>query len=136
MTAWGIPTTGLDLKDGSGLSGDNSVDVALLAATVAHVIADDATRRRSGALLTGLPVAGATGTLTTRFAGSRTSVARAVVRAKTGTLTGVSSLAGQVVTADGALLSFALMADRTGDVGAAQEAIDRVIARLAGCGCR
>jgi len=58
------------------------------------------------------------------------------VRAKTGTLTGVSSLAGQVVTADGALLSFALIADRSGDVGAAQQAIDRVIARLAGCGCR
>jgi D-alanyl-D-alanine carboxypeptidase/D-alanyl-D-alanine-endopeptidase (penicillin-binding protein 4) len=58
------------------------------------------------------------------------------VRAKTGTLNGVHSLAGTVVTADGRLLAFAVLADgATSSRGAAEAALDEVAAELARCGC-
>ena len=57
-------------------------------------------------------MAGGDGTLDDRFArDGRAAAGRGVVRAKTGTLTGVSSLAGVVTDADGRLLVFALMSN-------------------------
>ncbi len=52
----------------------------------------------------------------------------------------MSSLAGTVHDADGRLLVFALLADRVPAgvpaTRAAEAALDRVAATLAGCGCR
>ena len=59
------------------------------------------------------------------------------MRAKTGTLLGVNGLAGTVVTEDGRLLSFAILADAaTGSVAGAENALDAVATALAECGCR
>jgi D-alanyl-D-alanine carboxypeptidase/D-alanyl-D-alanine-endopeptidase (penicillin-binding protein 4) len=58
-----------------------------------------------------------------------------VVRAKTGTLSGVNAMAGQLITKDGRLLVFAIMASGSGNPVAARSALDRVPARLAACGC-
>ena len=55
--------------------------------------------------------AGFTGSLDDRFA-EGAPAGRGLVRAKTGTLTGVSSLAGTVTDQDGTTMVFALMADR------------------------
>ncbi|MGB2718899.1 MAG: D-alanyl-D-alanine carboxypeptidase, partial [Rhodococcus sp. (in: high G+C Gram-positive bacteria)] len=81
-----------------------------------------------------LPVAGATGTLTDRYAsGNRTGAGW--VRAKTGTLSAASALAGYVVDVDGRILTFALMSnDRPPDVS--RPALDAVASTLRLCGCQ
>jgi D-alanyl-D-alanine carboxypeptidase/D-alanyl-D-alanine-endopeptidase (penicillin-binding protein 4) len=130
-------TTGEDaLVDGSGLSYNDRISPALLTATLAFAARADRPQLR--AVYTGLPVAGYSGTLQNRF---RTSAAggsaAGMVRAKTGTLTGISSIAGIAVDADGRVLAFAVVADATGPgTGAAQAVLDRIAAALASCGCR
>jgi serine-type D-Ala-D-Ala carboxypeptidase/endopeptidase (penicillin-binding protein 4) len=79
-------------------------------------------------------VAGFNGTLKNRYGSDRAGLG--VVRAKTGTLTGVNSLAGTVVDADGRLLAFAFIANGAQDRDAAQKALDQAAAAVANCGCR
>ncbi|MET9830163.1 D-alanyl-D-alanine carboxypeptidase/D-alanyl-D-alanine-endopeptidase [Streptomyces sp. NPDC006385] len=126
----GLPMSGVDVKDGSGLDRADRLTAGLLATLLAK--AADPAHPELRPLLTGLPVAGFTGTLTSRY----TDGPAGVVRAKTGTLTGVNSLAGTVVDQDGRLLSFAFLATNTTDPGAAQRALDRAVTALAACGCR
>ncbi|HEY0812310.1 MAG TPA: D-alanyl-D-alanine carboxypeptidase/D-alanyl-D-alanine-endopeptidase [Pseudonocardia sp.] len=135
----GIPTTGASMVDGSGLSGQDKVPAQLLGALLAAAAApmqgpDDTEFLRP--VLTGLPVAGGDGTLEDRFApGADSSSGRGVVRAKTGTLTTASSLAGVVVDADQRLLVFAFMSN-----GAlpsrVRPRLDDLAAGLSRCGCR
>ncbi|WP_443334021.1 D-alanyl-D-alanine carboxypeptidase [Streptomyces sp. MNU103] len=62
--------------------------------------------------------------------------AAGLVRAKTGTLTGVNTLAGTVVDRDGRLLAFAFLANDTAGAEAAQSTLDKAATALATCGCR
>ncbi|MER6556799.1 D-alanyl-D-alanine carboxypeptidase/D-alanyl-D-alanine-endopeptidase [Streptomyces sp. NPDC001027] len=126
----GLPTAGVGIMDGSGLDRRDRMTANLLTALL--VKAGDPARPDLRPVLTGLPVAGFTGTLAHRY----TDGAAGVVRAKTGTLTGVNALAGTVVDHDGRLLAFAFLAAGTTDAGAAQAALDRAATALAGCGCR
>jgi D-alanyl-D-alanine carboxypeptidase/D-alanyl-D-alanine-endopeptidase (penicillin-binding protein 4) len=87
-------------------------------------------------VLTGLPVAGGDGTLEDRFApGLDSSAGRGVVRAKTGTLTTASSLAGVVVDADQRLLVFAFMSNGALPLRTRPK-LDDLAAELSRCGCR
>ncbi|MGY0060392.1 D-alanyl-D-alanine carboxypeptidase/D-alanyl-D-alanine endopeptidase [Streptomyces sp. LZ34] len=127
-----LPLSGARIADGSGLDRADHVTAALLAQVL--VRAADLDHPELRPVLTGLPVAGFTGTLRGRYA--QEAVGRGVVRAKTGTLTGVNTLAGTVVDADGRLLVFAFMTNETTDPQGAQRALDRMASALANCGCR
>ncbi|MEU3174116.1 MULTISPECIES: D-alanyl-D-alanine carboxypeptidase/D-alanyl-D-alanine-endopeptidase [unclassified Streptomyces] len=126
----GVPLKGTAFKDASGLDRRNRLTTGLL--TTLLVKSGDPARPELRPVLTGLPVAGFTGTLTGRYADG----AAGVVRAKTGTLTGVNALAGTVVDREGRLLAFAFLATGTTDPTAAQAALDKAATALAACGCR
>ncbi|WP_239117439.1 D-alanyl-D-alanine carboxypeptidase/D-alanyl-D-alanine endopeptidase [Paractinoplanes ferrugineus] len=130
----GLPNDEADLYDGSGLSRHNGISPALL--THLLTLAAGGQQPALTGIFGGLPVAGWSGTLEDRFAAPKPNqVARGLVRAKTGTLSGVNTMAGQVLTADGRLLVFAMMASGSANAYTAKAALDRVPARLVQCGC-
>ncbi|MGY1615163.1 D-alanyl-D-alanine carboxypeptidase/D-alanyl-D-alanine-endopeptidase [Geodermatophilus sp. SYSU D00691] len=129
----GVDVTGVELSDGSGLSQLDRLPVGLLTALLTDVV--DGTLAEAGPILSGLAVAGWDGTLADR-GDDDPATAPGAVRAKTGTLQGVNGLAGTVVTEDGRLLTFAVLADAaTGSVPSAEAALDRIATALAACGC-
>lgn len=130
-----IPVSGAEFADGSGLSYEDIASPLTLASALA-LTTDAASPAWTWPIVLGLPVAGLTGTLADRFDSPQTRRGAGFVRAKTGTLIGVSTLAGTVVDADGRLLVFAFMSDGTADVDASREVLDRAAAAIAGCGCR
>jgi D-alanyl-D-alanine carboxypeptidase/D-alanyl-D-alanine-endopeptidase (penicillin-binding protein 4) len=130
----GVPVTNAVLSDASGLGEGSAVPPQVMTALLALATGTDQPQLR--AVLSGLPIAAVSGTLAGRFSASGEQAATGMVRAKTGTLTGVSSLAGTVVDRDGRLLVFAAMADRVKSTTAARAALDRIATALAGCGCR
>jgi D-alanyl-D-alanine carboxypeptidase/D-alanyl-D-alanine-endopeptidase (penicillin-binding protein 4) len=130
----GLPANEASLADASGLSRRNKISPKLL--TDVLTLAAGGTRPELTVMFGGLPVAGWSGTLRNRFVNPTPNrIGQGLVRAKTGTLTGVNAISGQLVTADGRLLVFAIMADATGESGAARQALDKIAAKLVTCGC-
>jgi serine-type D-Ala-D-Ala carboxypeptidase/endopeptidase (penicillin-binding protein 4) len=125
---------GSGMNDGSGLAAADRVSAVGLVQVLRLIVGDAKPILHD--IVTALPVAAWSGTLENRYlVGSTSEAGAGVVRAKTGTLTGVSSLAGMVHDASGRLLVFALIADRVPATSPAEAALDRVAATLAGCGC-
>ncbi len=132
----GFDVTGLAGFDASGLSVDDRVPVRLLAQVLTAAAGDGPHAAALAPLLTWLPVAGATGTLADRYGATGSGSAGAgFVRAKTGSLTGVSGLAGTVLDTDGRVLVFALLSNGSSPADA-RPALDAIAATLRGCGCR
>jgi D-alanyl-D-alanine carboxypeptidase/D-alanyl-D-alanine-endopeptidase (penicillin-binding protein 4) len=127
----GLPVGGLRLHDGSGLSRLDRVTPRLLVAVLRLVVQ----RPELRPVTAGLPIAGFTGTLADRYRHRPNSAGAGLVRAKTGTLAGVNTLAGSVVDGDGRLLVFAFLTDRAAGPDVTEPALDRLAADLAGCGC-
>ncbi|GGR47084.1 D-alanyl-D-alanine carboxypeptidase/D-alanyl-D-alanine-endopeptidase (penicillin-binding protein 4) [Nocardioides luteus] len=130
----GIDTTGLVLRDGSGLSRQNRIPPTLLVSTLQT--AASSSRPELAPALTGLPVAGWVGSLSRRF-NFDAEPGRGRVRAKTGTLTSVSGLSGIVVDTRGTPFVVVLMADgfkpeKTLDV---RDALDDAMTAVATCRC-
>jgi serine-type D-Ala-D-Ala carboxypeptidase/endopeptidase (penicillin-binding protein 4) len=127
-------STGFHMVDGSGLSPDDAIAPATLVRLLQLVV----TQPRLRDVLASLPVAGFSGTLAAGGSvfGGIGGPALGAVRAKTGNLTSVATLAGVVYDKDGTLLAFAIMADQTASLNAAASAIDAAATELAGCGCR
>ncbi|MFI5690813.1 D-alanyl-D-alanine carboxypeptidase/D-alanyl-D-alanine-endopeptidase [Kribbella sp. NPDC051586] len=135
LTKLGLDVSKARIYDGSGLTRANKVPLDLLAGAVRVAISKDHPELRH--LLSGLPVAGFNGSLRERFTTAGTSPGTGLVHAKTGTLTGVHSLAGYARDRSGTLLVFAVASDsvpvpKTLD---ARAALDRTTAALANCGC-
>jgi serine-type D-Ala-D-Ala carboxypeptidase/endopeptidase (penicillin-binding protein 4) len=126
-----VDTSGLQLYDGSGLSRKNRIAPR----TLAEVVAAAARTPRTDSLVADLAVGGFNGTLARRFAKAETG--RGAVRGKSGTLTGIHSLAGYITDRSGTPMVFAVMTDRTKAVNpfVTEAALDRVAAALAGCRC-
>ncbi len=129
----GVDVSDVELYDGSGLSRLDLVTPDVLTDLV--VGAADGSLEGTSAVLSGLAVAGYDGTLFDR-GDDDPATAPGAVRGKTGTLLGVHGLAGTVVTADGRLLAYALVANGTSGGGGPEEAaLDAVASALAACGC-
>lgn len=129
----GMRTWRLELVDGSGLSQDDRLTARSLTQVLDLVI--DPAHPEMAPILDWLPVAGRTGTLTYRFNGEATC-ARDKVFAKTGSLTGVSTLAGLTRDEEGEWLSFAVMVNRAPGgfaPGSTSVAIDTIAATVNGC---
>lgn len=131
--------TGIRLVDGSGLSPldrippDTLVRLLVLASSARHPALRPA--------ITGLPVAGFSGTLYAGQSvfGAISGAARGVVRAKTGNLDTVAALAGLAYDSAGRLLVFdfnAAQVPKAADLQAAANTIDAAAATVASCGCR
>jgi D-alanyl-D-alanine carboxypeptidase/D-alanyl-D-alanine-endopeptidase (penicillin-binding protein 4) len=95
----GYDLAGSDAVDGSGLAGSNRATCGLL-----HALLADAGPR--SALITGLAVAGETGTLAATFNGTP---AEGRLRAKTGSLNEARGLSGVVDVVDGDDLTFSVL---------------------------
>lgn len=130
----GIPTDGLKLYDGSGLSRGNLVPPASMIGAIRTAASADRPQLRE--LLTGMPVAGFTGSLTDRF-DDGAPAGRGRVQAKTGTLTGVHGLAGLATDVSGDVLAFVAIADRVPEADQlfARQRIDQVAAAIGACRC-
>lgn len=132
----GVPVAGDRLVDGSGLSRRDRMAPAVLAAVLRAAVSGGQPALQG--LVPGLPVGGYDGTLGARYRAGPPTAAAGAVRAKTGSLNGVTALAGVVTDADGRLLVFAFLADRVpaGGTFGAEAALDAAAAALARCGCR
>jgi len=132
LAAYGIDTSGMIIKDGSGLSPNNSVSPAYLTALFIKV---DAREGNLGVLFDGLPVAGGPrGSLSysDRFTGEN-AAADGAVFAKTGWINTGYTLAGVIHAADGTPLTFAIYA--IGNVSSnAKYAIDTLATGFFHCG--
>ncbi|WP_278756217.1 D-alanyl-D-alanine carboxypeptidase/D-alanyl-D-alanine endopeptidase [Corynebacterium stationis] len=115
-------TEGITIMDNSGLSEDNRITADLLT----RIIADAATNEPLREVLGYLPVAGGEGTLTDRYADLS---GKGFVRAKTGTLTGVSALSGTALGESGTVYAFTFLVN-DGDILGARQAQDAMASVL------
>ena len=104
LSAWAIGSDQFIIADGSGLSRYNHLTPAALVTVLEQMRSG----HQSAAFEAALPVAGRDGTLAGRMGGT---AAEGNARAKTGTMSNVSALAGLVDTEDGETLVFAIMAN-------------------------
>jgi D-alanyl-D-alanine carboxypeptidase/D-alanyl-D-alanine-endopeptidase (penicillin-binding protein 4) len=129
LAGMGVNVTGLTLYDGAGFSAKNQVAPS----TLVGALVESRTSANTAGLLTFMPLGGLEGTVNARFAGTPSA---GFLRAKTGSLTGVTALTGVVVTADGRQLAFATLLDGM-PYGQKKPmaAIDEFVNALAECGC-
>jgi len=141
LRAYGVPTEDLVIHDGSGLARADRAQPLTIVRALEAIVTNrspaglEVSAPGAWAVGSGLPVAGFTGTLSDRFDTNDTRAGLGVVRAKTGTLTGVSALAGLTRDRDGRLLVFAALTSGVEDTDSARDALDEFAATIAACGC-
>ena len=130
LVEYGLTTTTLAIRDGSGLSDLNGVSPQFVTQLMMKIRANE---KNLGLILTSLPVSGQSGTLASRFTGAN-AAARGAVIAKTGWLDTEYSLAGIVNAADGTALAFAFYSIRDGITSDTKQAQDTLATGLFTCG--
>lgn len=122
----GIMPEGLSLRDGSGISRYSLITPEQMTTLLQYMHQDFATGPE---FIAALPIGGVDGTLSERF----TDVAlRGRVRAKTGSMSGVSNLAGYVETPDHTILSFSIMMEGlVGSTEPSRNLQERIVSVLA-----
>ncbi|BAU97045.1 D-alanyl-D-alanine carboxypeptidase [Corynebacterium suranareeae] len=118
----GFDLSDVSIVDNSGLSFDNLITPRLLD----DILTRAATETELRSLLTSLPIAHGTGTLEDRYEGM---TGAGWVRAKTGTLTDTSALAGVVTSESGRVFTFAFVSNDSA-ILPAREALDEMASML------
>lgn len=103
ITSLGLKASRYQVADGSGLSLYNYVTPELLVRLLTHAWKNENIRTH---LYPSLPIAGQDGTLSKRM---RNTAAYGNVRAKTGTVEGISSLSGYATAQNGHILAFSII---------------------------
>lgn len=140
MNSLAVPTAGLALASGSGVSRNDRMTTVSLT-TLLQRIADQSGHPELETIYYGggLPLAGESGTLgagTGRFVTSPTSCARGKIRAKTGTLSDTIGLSGLTVGTDGQLKAFSVLVNsrpKKYSPLASRKQVDRIAATVNGC---
>jgi len=125
LDSWGISNASYQLVDGSGLSRRDAIS----ADAVLSLLERMADPSAKSPFVTGLPISGVDGSLSTRMKGTP---AENNVRAKTGTMSNIRTLAGYVTTRAGEHLAFVILINNFEGTGAnANDALDAIAVRLA-----
>lgn len=129
LAGYGLPESDIVFHDGSGLSANNRVTPLYIAALLREIHQSGGSL---GMVKNGLPIAGVDGSLEDRFI-EQNSPLVGKVAAKTGSISGVRSLAGFVTADDGSDLVFAVFTE--GDIDdTARIAIENLVAGFSSCG--
>ncbi|GAB4554655.1 MAG: hypothetical protein Tsb0014_47560 [Pleurocapsa sp.] len=125
LTSLGVDSKGYRLRDGSGLSRNNLATPRTLVSTLKAMY----NAKNNDIFLASLPVAGISGTLKGRLHHTTT---QGTVRAKTGTLRGVSALSGYIEHPDYDTVVFSIIANQPQNQSksAIVAAIDEIVLRL------
>lgn len=137
-----LGVTGIHIHDGSGLSPQDLISPRALVELIGLAAGSGSAASAHPGLrpvITGLPIAGFSGTLGPgSFFGPFGPGALGIVRAKTGNLTAVATMAGVAYARDGQLLAFAFMGSHF--PRKQQLLVENTLAQLAtglaDCGCR
>ncbi len=130
IAVYEVPTTGLTIRDGSGLSTANSVPPAFMAKFMIKVMQGAA---NLNIIYDSLAVSGKSGSLAGRFTGDAAAAKNAVI-AKTGFLATEYSMAGIINAADGSQLAFAFYGNGAGIKSTANAALDLLATGVYSCG--
>ena len=120
----GLDPSPYRIADGSGLSLYDYVSAEMLVALLGYAWRTPDIKEH---LLPSLPISGFDGTLKSRMIGTE---ADGNVRAKTGTVTGIVSLAGYITAANGHTLAFAIINQGVGSSGIGRSFQDKVCIEL------
>jgi D-alanyl-D-alanine carboxypeptidase len=126
ISALGVDATGMNFIDGSGLSRKNKVS----ALTVSQLLLKVKTDPRLKSIYDHLPISGESGTLITRYHETAPQ-AVGLVRAKTGSIRGVVSLAGFATSGEKEYV-FVVLADEVGRTRSSQSSARKAIDRMLG----
>lgn len=117
------------VQDGSGLSAKNFVTPQMIVTLLSEMARSSGS---FGVLREGLPIAGADGSLASRFGGEN-EIVHGRVFAKTGSISGVRSLAGFITSVDNTELVFAFFSE--GEVGDdSRVALENLVTAVYSCG--